>query len=153
MAPRLCLLRHPVPALCCGRCGPRMSRPAHRGNQRAAAPTRAAWRARGGAGRRWRSQLDDAPAPAVTPGSAQHPWAKLLSDPTTASRAREEVLSSLSQTRHASLDKPLSSEARCGEGTARALTWRPTKPPSCNCPLRAYSNVCLFSDSPSPRQG
>lgn len=129
---------HPTP--CCGRCGPRVSWPAHRVNQRAAAPTRAAWRTRGGAGHRWRSQLDDAPAPAVTPGSAQHPGTKLLSDPSTASRGRKEALSSPSQTRQASPDKPLSSEPGCGAGDRQGPHLEANKA-SCKCPQRAVSNV------------
>lgn len=142
----LCLLRHPVSSLlhppprCCGRCGPRVSGPAHCVNQRAAAPTRAAWRTRGGAGHRWRSQLDDAPAPAVTPGSAQRPGTKLLSDPSTASQSRKEALSSSSQTRQASPDKPLSSEAGCGVGDRQGPHLEANKA-SCKCPQRAVSNV------------
>lgn len=105
----------------------------------------------GGLGRcrhRWRSQLEDAPAPAVTPGPAQHSGVKLMSDPIPVSLGRKEALSSLSQTRCATLDKALSTEAVCGGGTARALTWRPTKPPA-----SVPSSPPLVSILFPPRQG
>lgn len=89
---------------------------------------------------RWRSQLDDAPAPAVTPCLAQHPETKLLSDPSTVSPGRKEALSSPSQTRQASPDKPLSSEAGCGAGDRQCPHLEANKA-ACKCPQRAVSNV------------
>lgn len=152
MTPRLCLLQHPVTPLCCGRCEPRVARPAHRGNQRAAAPTRTAWRARGGGEHRWRSRLDDAPAPQSLQAQPSIPRRSCCQIPPLI-WGREEALSGLSRTLHANRDKPLSSEAGCGEGTARALTWRSTKPPASVPSAASPTSILLCSDSPSPRQG